>query len=664
MLKLLLIAATLAATSAFGAPIDGTARTHEYKSLDLAPDGKRLAAVEPIAAGLSEAEPRGPVVVRSVDNGLIIDRIDPCHRCRYSGLAWSPDSKQLAFLATDEQKGAVRVELATPGHGPVTSKSRVTITLTSVMGIASTPRWSPDGTQLALLVTVGATKKAGALEAGTPQVGEIGATSDEQRLAVVPRTGGGLRMVSPIDTYVYEYDWMPDGAGFVATLAKGNGDNNWWVAEIAAIELATGRSHTIARPDFQVSMPRSTPEGNGVVFIGGLMSDFGSVGGEVYEVAIKGGTPVSRTPGFRGSFTSLAWKNGHLFATAIVVDRRAILRLDPADDPPHTIWSSPLLIGTGDDAAGEVDPIVSISADGERAATVAEDFGRAPMVIAGPVAAMQPITHDNDSLQVTLDIRSVVWTSDGYNVQGWLVGPGKRKINERYPMLVQVHGGPSWASSPYFGRDNDFEMPVRAWVDLGYYVFLPNPRGSYGQGEKFTRANIRDFGGGDLRDILSGIDTVLKDPAIDEARLGIFGHSYGGFMTMWAVTHTQRFKAAIAGAGIANWISYYGENGIDQWMIPFFGASAYDDPATYRAASPIESIKQAHTPTLMYVGERDLECPAPQSFEFWHALQALGVQTKLIVYQGAGHWLHNPAQVLDLRRRELEWFDRFLIKPN
>ncbi|GAC1497713.1 MAG: hypothetical protein NVS1B6_03480 [Steroidobacteraceae bacterium] len=207
-------------------------------------------------------------------------------------------------------------------------------------------------------------------------------------------------------------------------------------------------------------------------------------------------------------------------------------------------------------------------------------------------------------------------------------------------------------------------MPVRAWVALGYYVFLPNPRGSYGQGEKFTKANIRDFGGGDLRDILSGIDTVLKDSAIDEARLGIFGHSYGGFMTMWAVTHTQRFKAAIAGAGIADWISYYGENGIDQWMIPFFGASAYDDPAIYRAASPIESIKQAHTPTLMYVGERDVECPAPQSFEFWHALQALGVQTKLIVYPGAGHRLHNPAQVLDLRRRELDWFDRFLIKPN
>jgi pimeloyl-ACP methyl ester carboxylesterase len=102
------------------------------------------------------------------------------------------------------------------------------------------------------------------------------------------------------------------------------------------------------------------------------------------------------------------------------------------------------------------------------------------------------------------------------------------------------------------------------------------------------------------------------------------GHSYGGFMTMWGVTHSQRFKAAVAGAGIANWISYYGQNGIDQWMVPFFGATMYEDPAIYRAASPIESIRNAKTPTLMYVGERDVETPAVQSMEFWHGLRAIG----------------------------------------
>ena len=121
---------------------------------------------------------------------------------------------------------------------------------------------------------------------------------------------------------------------------------------------------------------------------------------------------------------------------------------------------------------------------------------------------------------------------------------------------------------------------------------MPNPRGSYGQGERFTRANVKDFGYGDLRDILAGVDEVLRTRPVDENRLGITGWSYGGYMTMWAVTQTDRFRAAVAGAGIANWQSYYGQNGIDQWMIPFFGASVYDDPAVYARSSPITFIKQ------------------------------------------------------------------------
>jgi dipeptidyl aminopeptidase/acylaminoacyl peptidase len=660
VLKPVLIATSLAIALIAGALGETVANTQEYKSLDIAPNGTRLASVEPVAAGASEAEPRGPVIVRRVDNGLVLARIDPCHRCRYSGLAWSPDSTRLAFLATDERTGSVRVELATPMAGRAPASTKALLTLATIAGVASTPRWSPDGSQLALLMTVGAKKKAGALEAGAPLVGEIGSASAEQRIAVVARTGGELRQISPADTYVYEYDWTPDGRGFVVTAAKGNGDNNWWIAEIDAVDLATGRSRTITRPNFQISMPRATPDGKRVVFIGGLMSDFGTVGGEIYEVPVDGGTPISHTPGFRGSFMSLTWRRGNLFASALIVDRIALLRMDDAGAAPQTIWSTTQSASTGDDAAGDVDQIITLSADGERGATVTEDFGHGPTVIAGPMTAMRAITHANDALQVALDVKSVAWKSDGYEVQGWLVGPVDRAPGKHYPMIVEVHGGPSAASSPYFGRDNEPYTPAREWAARGYYVFQPNPRGSYGQGEIFTMANIRDFGGGDLRDVLAGVDTVLAGSPVDGDRLGIYGHSYGGFMTMWTVTHTQRFKAAIAGAGISNWISYYGENGIDQWMIPFFGASAYDEPAIYRAASPIESIKQARTPTLIYVGELDIECPPPQSFEFWHGLQAMGVPTQLIVYPGAGHWFYKPPQSADFRRREREWFDRYL----
>jgi dipeptidyl aminopeptidase/acylaminoacyl peptidase len=163
-----------------------------------------------------------------------------------------------------------------------------------------------------------------------------------------------------------------------------------------------------------------------------------------------------------------------------------------------------------------------------------------------------------------------------------------------------------------------------------------------------------------LKDVLAGMDVVLKKVPLDANRIGVAGWSYGGFMTMWTVTQTNRFRAAVAGAGIADWLSYYGENSIDEWMIPYFGASVYDDPAVYAKSSPTTFIKHVKTPTLVLVGDRDEECPAPQSFEFWHALKTLGVPTKLVVYPGEGHRFERPEDNLDRMRRTAAWFDEYL----
>jgi dipeptidyl aminopeptidase/acylaminoacyl peptidase len=192
---------------------------------------------------------------------------------------------------------------------------------------------------------------------------------------------------------------------------------------------------------------------------------------------------------------------------------------------------------------------------------------------------------------------------------------------------------------------------------LGYFVFMPNPRGSFGQGEAFTQANMRDFGYGDLRDVLAGVDLIEQRFPIDKDREGITGWSYGGFMTMFAVTQTTRFRAAVAGAGISNWQSYYGENSIDQWMVPFFGASVYDNPALYARSSAMDFIQRVKTPTLLPVGDRDGECPAPQSFEFWHALKTRGVKTQLVIYPNEGHHFSNPDHQRDVLARELNWFE-------
>jgi dipeptidyl aminopeptidase/acylaminoacyl peptidase len=225
-------------------------------------------------------------------------------------------------------------------------------------------------------------------------------------------------------------------------------------------------------------------------------------------------------------------------------------------------------------------------------------------------------------------------------------------------MVVDVHGGPAYAHYPIFPTISDsFDAALAA---CGYYVFKPNPRGSYGQGEAFTQANVKDFGGGDLRDILAGLDAVLKSAPIDAERVGITGWSYGGYMTMWALTQTQRFKAAAAGAGLSDWLSYYGTNDIDTWMLPYFGASVYDDPKVYERSSPMTFIKNVRTPTLLLGGDRDAEVPISQSYEYWNALRRLGVTTEFVVYPDEGHVFFKRQDQLDAMSRIVDWFDKHM----
>ena len=624
------------------AAVSGDAASlHKYDGLALSPDGKTIATFESVAPIGSVSAAHAVVTLRNTA-GQITGTADPCEICKYDAFAWSPDGAILAFLAADRKAGVVSLYVLEKGAPRV---------ITAIRGVAGKPRWSPDGKTIALLAVPDARKETGATQAGAALVGEIGVTGtiDEQRIATVAAAGGELTFVSPDDTWVYEYSWLPDGSGFVATAAKGDGDNNWWTAKLQAFGR-DGSERVIAAPKMQMNMPKVSPDGKNVLFIGGLMSDFGAIGGDVFSVPLAGGEPRNLTPGYKASFTSLAVTQSDVVATMIVGGETGVARIDPAEGV--TVVSQ----GAVSTMAG--DGKISLDALGSRAAAVVESFTEAPRIAIGALGDLKPVTDDNAGLKVSFSARNITWTHDGYAVQGWLLVPAGIEADKTYPMVTIVHGGPASAVTPRFVASGSmYEL-----LQSGYYVFQPNPRGSFGQGEAFTRANIRDFGGADLGDILSGIDAVEKVAPVDDNRLGIFGHSYGGFMTMWTVTHSQRFKAAVAGAGIANWISYYGQNGIDQWMIPFFGASAYDDPAIYDKLSPIRYIRNATTPTFIYVGERDIETPAVQSMEMWHGLKAQGVDTSLVIYEGEGHGIRKPEHIKDMNSRITGWFDRYL-KP-
>jgi dipeptidyl aminopeptidase/acylaminoacyl peptidase len=617
----------------------GAASMHEYGGLVMSPAGDRIASIESDAVADSTAREHSRIVIRSVATGQIVTTVDPCPACDYSDLAFSPDGR-LAFI--ERNKGSTKLMLAGAG---------APVSVATIDGIAQDPRFSPDGRRIALLVTIGARKEAGATQAGIRQVGEIGQQNDEQRIAIVPTTGGTLTPISPADRYVYEYDWTPDGSGFVVTSALGNGDNNWWIAELDRIDAVSGAVHRIAAPSVQMNQPRVSPDGRTVAFIGGIMSDFGSVGGDVYTVPIGGGEPIDRTPGYRGTFTSLLWGRGGLTGSALIGDRNAIVPFNAALAPAQPLWAAPVSIYASDARFAR-------SADGRTLAFVSQDFEHAAAVFAGQGAALRQITHDNDGWAPLVTARSLSWQSGPYTVQGWLLAPRNPPAGKA-PMVTSVHGGPAAANTTYFVWQGSAADLIRE----GYYLFLPNPRGSYGQGEAFTRANIRDFGGGDLKDILVGIDAAERAAPIDDNRLGLMGYSYGGFMAMWANTQTDRFKAIVSGGGLSDWISYYGVNGIDQWMLPYFGKSMYDDFDAYWKVSAIRTIKNAHTPEFVYAGERDVEVPPTQSIEYWHALQAMNVPTNLVIYPDEGHGIRQPEHALDARRRTVAWFNRYLGAP-
>ncbi|THD34534.1 MAG: S9 family peptidase [Sphingomonas sp.] len=632
-MRLVLAAALLAsaAVPALAAPV------HSYGALALSPAGDKLASIE------SGGGIHGKIVVRSVKDGRILATIDPCVTCSYSGLTFGPGGS-LAWLQRDRAAGTMTLEV---GEG----KSSRAIAV--VKGVAQTPRFSPDGKRIALLVTIGAAKESGATQPGVRQVGEIGEKSDEQRIAVFDLSGKTVSDVSPLspaDRYIYEYDWTPDGRGFVATTALGNGDNNWWVATLDAVDATTGAVRTIARPKTQLNFPRISPDGKTVAYIGGLMSDFGPVGGDIWTVPFAGGEPVNATKGDKATVTSFTWTRGGIRETRLMGANAQVATFAPGKGT-QVAWEQPVSFGAGDGR-------VAFSSDGSVLATVVQDFEHAPAIYAGPRGAVRKITADNDGVAPVVKATSITWKNDGYDVQGWLIGPRVTPAGKA-PMIVNVHGGPSSASGPSFASA---DSPNAEYVNAGYYVFYPNPRGSYGQGEAFTAANKRDFGGGDLRDILTGVDAVEKVAPIDDERLGLTGGSYGGFMAMWANTQTNRFKAIVAGAGLSNWISYYGTNGIDQWMIPFFGKSAYDDPEAYTKVSAITYIKKARTPTFIYVGERDIEVPPTQSIEYWHALKELGVPTTLMIYPDEGHGIRQPEHILDLKKRVFAWWAKYLGK--
>ncbi len=666
-------------------------RARTVAQVAISPDGKRIAWLE---AGEVRIAPIGNLAQSQTTTAT------SGQSCIATEFVWSPNSASIAFLS----------DCADPGEQSDLFLSRLdgspAVRLSELHGYVGAPAFSPDGKTIAFLYVEGATRPPGALSAETPPSGVIGEDHIEiQRVAAVSTTASqpaAPTFISPPNLHVFEFDWSPDSNFLAYTAADPPGENNWWVAKLytqsivlptnmgaAGLDSQTGdranpKPAVILSPadvsgplhGLQIAQPTWSPDGKSIAFIGGLMSDQGVTGGDVWIVPSAGGPPVDLTPDHLASAEWIAWGgNGVLYLSEIAGSDSSLVRLRlPSTAGAPATFDPPVFSIPGSVGILSYDSTLSASADRSVFVFQSSSFNTPPEIFAvrakesGPVYStgagqLLQLSHFNDGLKPSWgDSVSLAWKNDSFNIQGWLLLPKNYDPSKKYPLLVEIHGGPaSSVTSRWNGGAGGFS--ATAFSELGYFVLMPNPRGSYGQGEAFTQANRNDFGYGDLRDILAGVDAVLAKYPVDPNRVGIAGWSYGGFMSMFAVTQTHRFRAAVAGAGISDWLSYYGENSIDQWMIPYFGASVYDDPQVYARSSAITFIKQAQTPTLAVVGDRDGECPAPQSFEFWHALRDLHVPTQLVVYPNEGHGFSNPADRRDTLERAVDWFAQYM-PPN
>ncbi|MEO8997864.1 MAG: prolyl oligopeptidase family serine peptidase, partial [Rhodanobacter sp.] len=495
-------------------------KAQEIEAVAISPDGKQLAWV-------IERHGKPSIDVAAVD-GSHARRISAAAKpgsCAESGIAWGPDSRHLAFVSncsvdlTSTKAMQNDIYLADTGQGDSTGKT-APARLAQLPGYVRALSWTGDGKSLGFLYVAGATRRASALAAAKPAAGEVGVTGVEvQRVASLDVASGALHELTPAGLYAYEFDWSPDGTRITYTAAQAPGDNNWWVAKLyvqpaqtdaAAMLLVDPTNHNSGSlHGLQIALPRWSPDGSRIAFIGGLMSDQGATGGDIYAAPAAGGMLTNLTPDIHVTPSWLSWTGPQSMLVSQVSNGQSQLA-DYTITADHAQQQNVHFTVPASFSDGSASMAVSLSSDYQHVAFVQSSYASASEVHAGPLGHTAPaaVTSLNAALKAAWGkAESVEWDNEGFHVQGWLLYPANYDPNKTYPMVVMVHGGPSSVVIPGWPDVGYGAAPLSA---MGYFVLEPNPRGSFGQGEKYVQANRKDFGYGDLRDILAGVDAVEK----------------------------------------------------------------------------------------------------------------------------------------------------------
>lgn len=616
--------------------------------------------------------------------------------------AISPDGRTIAYTVRsadwEENRFDTEIWLVREGEPPF----QLTRTAT---GSSGTPRWSPDGGLVAFLADRGKQQQiylmrttggeAWALTAGEDDVADFAWSPDGRRMAFtrsepereadkarqerygefavededyrqrhlwvvdVPAVAGDsapppTRLTGDSTFTVRGFAWSPDGSAIAFEHAPEPLINSWMRADISILDVRTGAIRPLVRAPGYDGSPVWSPNGRWILF----RSDDGDTTSNFYRnrqlfrIAAVGGERVRLAADLDENAGVVAWTPTGIYVVAWRQAKRHVFRVDPnggatrlfADSPEH-IWSVDF---TPDGRA--------LALSGATGATLTEIYrGRAARY--RPVAVTSMTHQIRDWGLGTSEM--IAWTSrDGARIEGVLHKPKDFDPSRRYPLFVQIHGGPTGIDVPTPTPGGVY--PLLQWLAKAALVLRPNYRGSAGYGEAFRSLNVRNLGVGDAWDVLSGVDHLITQGIVDTTRMGAMGWSQGGYISAFLTTTTDRFAAISVGAGISNWVTYYANTDIHPFTRQYLRATPWEDPEIYTKTSPMTYIRQAATPTLIQHGEFDRRVPIPNAYELYQGLQDMGVPTKLVVYKGFGHGITKPKERLAAMWHNWQWFAQHL----
>ncbi len=569
---------------------------------------------------------------------------------------WSPDGRYIAFLSSRSGKANVHVMRA--GGGEAWALTRYDKTDVSAL------KWSPGGERMAYLLADPPTEEKENAQKAKDDAIQWDVDFDFTHLYVVPFSVGPRTLPEPQRLtegryHVVGFDWLPSGDTLAITHWPNLVVDSWTETRLATVpadRTSTEPAEIAKVADW--ATPVASPDGGWLACHTADQPVRWAFAGRVVLYPVSGGDPrpLAYTPN-GASGDAIGWSaDGN---ETYVLDQSGassqLWALPVSGEPGRPLTDTPLY-----------KTVPAANADGH-IAFVGQDFDEPNAVYLldpatdKPVLVAQPPLPDDWPDAPRPRTEAIRWQApDGIEIEGLLTYPLGYEGGQRCPLIVSVHGGPAGVYSRSYVGALDHYADVPALAERGYAVLRPNPRGSTGYGREFRFANYHDWGGGDYRDIMAGVDHLIAQGVADEDRLGIMGWSYGGFMTSWVITQTHRFKAACVGAGVTNPLSFNGTADIPSFIPDYFGAEFWDDLEAYRQHSPVLHARGVRTPTLIQHGDQDERVPLGQGREFYNALKRQGVPVEMVIYPRQGHLVEEPRLRIDLARRSVDWLDRWV----